>query len=393
MCDTMVRVTSRGVLFAKSSDRDPNEGQGLEWHPRREHRAGARLRCTWIEVPQARRTWATLISRPFWGWGAEIGTNEHGVTIGNEAVFTVRDVPRIGLTGMDLLRLALERSQSAREAVDVIRELAARFGQGGGCGHEDRSFRYFSSFLIADPDGAFVLETAGAESATERVEGARTISNLLTIPSLLKLRDPVRTAFARGEDRRVITHRFADAAKTPRDLTFALRDHGPSGRLPRYALHSGAMGAPCMHAGGVIASSQTTASWIAEIGPRGARHWVTATAAPCTSIFKPVRIDCPMDLGPFPTDVADASLFWKHERFHRLAIRDPATWLPLVERERTFVERHFFESEVEPEEAFGRSEALLDRWLAIQSGDSADDVRPWWVRRYWAARDRAAQLA
>jgi hypothetical protein len=389
----MVRVTSRGVLFAKSSDRDPNEGQGIEWHPRSEHPAGARLRCTWIEIPQARRTWSTLISRPFWGWGAEIGTNEHGVTIGNEAVFTLHAVPRIGLTGMDLLRLALERAQTAREAVDVIRELAARFGQGGGCGHEDRSFRYFSSFLIADPEAAFVLETAGGESAAERVEGARSISNLLTIPSLLRLRDPVRTAFAAGEDRRLITHRFAEAAQTPRDLTFALRDHGPSGPTPRYALHHGAMRAPCMHAGGVIASSQTTASWIAEIGRRGVRHWVTATAAPCTSIFKPVRIDRPMALGPFPTDVADGSLFWRHERFHRLAIRDPATWLPFVERERALVERRFFESEVEPEEAFARSDALLDRWLAIQNGDSADDVRPWWVRRYWAARDRAARIA
>ncbi len=393
MCDTMVRVTSRGVLFAKSSDRDPNEGQGLEWHPRRHHASTDRVRCTWIDIPQALRTWAVLISRPFWGWGAEMGANEHGVVIGNEAVFSTRAVPRIGLTGMDLLRLALERAKTAPEAVDVIRELAARHGQGGGCGHEDRSFRYFSSFLVADPNGAWVLETVGAESATERVSGARSISNLLTIPSLLRLRDPVRTRFASGEERRAITERFAGAARSARDLTYALREHGTADRVPRYRLHNGAMTAPCMHAGGLVASSQSTASWVAEIGPSGARHFVTGTAAPCTSIFKPVEVDRALALGPFPQDRADGSLFWKHERFHRVAMRDPRVWLPFVERERTLLERSFFESAVAPEEAFTRSDALLDRWLGIQNGFAGDDTRPAWVRRYWETRDRAAGLA
>lgn len=393
MCDTMVRVTSRGVIFAKSSDRDPNEGQALEWVPAREHHAAERVRCTWIEIPQAQRTWAILISRPFWGWGAEMGANEHGVVIGNEAVFTNRPVPRVGLTGMDLLRLGLERARTAPEALDVIRDLAARHGQGGGCGHEDRSFRYFSSFLVADPNGAWVLETVGAESAVERVTAARSISNILTIPSLLSLADPVRTRFASGAERRAWTERFAQAARCARDLTFALREHGAPDRMPRYRAHNGAMAAPCMHAGGLVASSQTTGSWVADVGPRGARHWVTATAAPCTGIFKPVSVERALDLGPPPGERVDGSLFWKHERFHRVAVRDPRVWLPFIERERTILERHFFEEDVAPEEAFARAEALLERWLAIQNGFAGDDARPWWVRRYWAARDRAAGLS
>ncbi|MCL4421842.1 MAG: hypothetical protein M1115_01510, partial [Actinobacteria bacterium] len=88
MCDTMVSITKDGVLFAKNSDRDANESQILEWHAGTTHDRQERLRCTWIEIPQVASTHAVLISRPWWMWGAEIGANDKGVVIGNEAVFT-----------------------------------------------------------------------------------------------------------------------------------------------------------------------------------------------------------------------------------------------------------------------------------------------------------------
>ncbi len=393
MCDTAVVVRSGRVLFAKNSDRDPNEAQVLEWHPRRKNAAGARVRCTWTSIPEVEETHAILISRPFWMWGAEIGANEHGVVIGNEAVFTREPVPDTGLTGMDLLRLALERASTARDAVQTIVELARAHGQGGRCGHEVAGFRYFSSFIVADRTGAFVLETSGTSFAIEEVHGARSISNALTIePFAHAHSDRIRTTVARGHARRACTESGVGRADNVAAMFAVLRDHG--GTAPRYSFVNGAMSVPCMHAGGVIASSQTVASWVAELTESGVRHWVTGTAAPCTSLFKPVSIDAPIDLGPVPGDHDDRrSLFWRHERLHRMVMRDPERLLPLFSAERDAVEARWAKEPPDSARAFAEGDRLLAEWTAEVLRAPRRDTRPLYARRYWKVRDSRANEA
>ena len=136
MCDTLVAFTPQGMIFGKNSDRDPNEVQNLIQVPAQDHPRGETVKCTYIEIPQVSHTNGVLLSQPCWMWGAEIGVNEFGVAIGNEALFT-KVAPRKEnkyLLGMDLLRLGLERGKSAREALDVIISLLEQFGQGGNCG-------------------------------------------------------------------------------------------------------------------------------------------------------------------------------------------------------------------------------------------------------------------
>jgi dipeptidase len=392
MCDTAVVVRPGSVLFAKNSDRDPNEAQLLEWRPRETHASGDALRCTWVEVPQVRETHAVLLSRPFWMWGAEMGANEHGVIIGNEAVFTREGVRRSGLTGMDLLRLALERAATAEDAVAVMGELLETHGQGGRCGHEDPRFRYHSSFLVADASGAFVVETAADEWVSERVQGARTISNGLSIPDFAaRHSDRLKTAVSQCRTRRARTQELAAQAAGVGDMMQLLRDHGRGHRWPRYRLLNGAMGAPCVHAGGLAAASQTTASWVAELTPTGAQHWATATAAPCIGLFKPVAIDVPLDLGPQPTDRADAlSLWWRHEALHRRVLANPTELAEPALAERDALEARWLRERPAPEVAAVEADAWLARAASQLAGSG--DRRPGFVRRYWGIRNKRAGL-
>ena len=182
MCDTLVAFTSKGMIFGKNSDRDPNEVQNLIQVPPKEHPQGETVKCTYIEIPQVSHTNGVLLSQPCWMWGAEMGVNEFGVAIGNEALFT-KVAPRKEnkyLLGMDLLRLGLERGKSAKEVLDVIISLLEQFGQGGNCGFNQKLY-YENSYLIADKNEAYVLETVDRMWAWKRITTYWAISNGISI--------------------------------------------------------------------------------------------------------------------------------------------------------------------------------------------------------------------
>ena len=65
-------------------------------------------------------------------------------------------------------RLGLERSQSAREALDVMTQLLCKHGQGGFYS-EDGCKTYHNSFLMCDHKEAWILETAETYWAAEQI--------------------------------------------------------------------------------------------------------------------------------------------------------------------------------------------------------------------------------
>ncbi len=394
MCDTMVVLNQGRVLFAKNSDRDANEGQNIEWHPRRKTADDGTLRCTHISIPDVVETNAIMISSSFWNWGGEIGTNEHGVTIGNETVFTKNAKEKHdGLIGVDLLRLALERSNDAKGACEVITGLLEEYGQGGRCGLEDPNYTYDNSFLVADVKSAFVLETAGRTWAMEEVKGRRSISNGLTIPEFRKAHsDYVYTRFSGSRERLCRTQEMCSSCDSVADLMAALRDHGVDGAHPQYGIINGGLNVPCVHGGGLIASSQCTSSWVSELTDTSQQHWVTATSAPCTGIFKPVQVNRPVDYGPQATDTANDSLWWRHERFQRKVMRDPEAAMPLFLPERAEVEARWIANPPDSADAFDEASQLLEKWTKAVQALPNRDVRPWWTRRYWNKRNAMARM-
>ncbi|MCB0971908.1 MAG: hypothetical protein KDA97_10420, partial [Acidimicrobiales bacterium] len=280
--------------------------------------------------------------------------------IGNEAVFTTeRREPEPGLLGMDLLRLALERATDRHGAVSTIVDLLERHGQGGSCSRAHPSFTYDNSYLIADRDGAVVLETAGRRWATEEVTGpGRSISNGLTIAGFAEAHaQRVRSTVAACAVRRARTQPLAEAATSVADLFGALRDHGPT-PSPTWSKVNGALAGPCAHAGGLVTATQTTASWVADL--RGdPLHWATATAAPCTSTFKPVRVEAP---APRPGDDRATDRFdpevgwWRHEALHRLAGRDHAAAVARFAAERDLLEARWLAEPPATGDAFDEAE-------------------------------------
>lgn len=417
MCDTVValgNVTADGVtIFGKNSDREPNEAHHLLRIPRTRHAPGSVVRCTYIEVPQVEETYEVLLAKPFWIWGAEMGTNEHGVTIGNEAVFAKVPYEKgPGLIGMDFIRLALERARTAYEALTVITTLLEQYGQGGNCGFRHKLY-YHNSFIIADPHEAWVLETAGRQWAAERVKDIRTISNGITIGSewdmasddlvayavdrgWCKGRDDFHfarcysdflyTTFGYAHQRQCRTTELLAAHKghiTVETVMHVLRDHGPDRPnagptwTPAYGITRRQI---CQHAGwGPIRGDQAVGSMVSHLAPDVQTHFVTATSAPCTSIFKPLWLgtDLP-DTGPQPSGTYDeASLFWRHEVLHRATLRDYAMRLPLYADERDALEKQFVAG------AMACREAPLEERAAFAARcfAEADEAEHRWTER------------
>src|SRR5262249_39733825 len=117
------------------------------------HAPGEKVAHPHVELPEVRQTFRVLGWQAPGSWGLKFGTNENHLSAGF-CRWRARFGPGpSGLEGPDLVRLVLERGNSARQALEVLCELIERYGQ--------TSARDDHIFLLADPREAFVVEAAG----------------------------------------------------------------------------------------------------------------------------------------------------------------------------------------------------------------------------------------
>jgi secernin len=354
MCDTLCAPGPGGMVFAKNSDRPPGEVQ-VVWPFGRRSSAGCTLRTQYLSIGDT-GAHATLLSCPTWLWGAEHGVNEHAVAIGNERVETSHDAAAApaALIGMDLVRLGLERARTAEEAVEIMGALLETHGQGGiaDAAHHDA---YDSSFLVADPDQVFVLDTAGSEHAAAPFPAGTAISNRLTLgtdwtmasPSLTRGDDFLGRYGAghdtlRADDRLEASRAFLRAGRpgglTPAATAAHLRDHGtgpwgaPGARLEAAPVSPPVEGGDnssgvtvCMHLHDLVV---TTSSMIALLPRRADREaplraWVAA-GSPCVSVYVPCFPRAASGPPPYvPLDLSQEELWNAADRLRRRVEADP----------------------------------------------------------------------
>ena len=320
MCDTIHLKKDGKSYFGKNSDRSPNEAHLMMRQNAATHKAGETVKATYIEIPQVEQTYACVLLKPHWIWGAEMGWNEWGLNIGNEAVFSnVKREKQNGLIGMDLLRLGLERTKTAKDALILIINLIEQYGQAGNCGF-DKKFYYDNAFLIADNTEAYILETAGRMWAYKKAGEMAAISNCYSITDdydecskgftgnfKRKFQNNLFTKVAGAEKRRAANLATLSEAGEPFTL---FRQALASHENEKIDINKSSTSSVCMHAGNLF-GDQTTGSYFGEIGKC---YFVSGSSFPCLSLYKPVSVSA----NTLFTDPKKATRYWlNREIVHR----------------------------------------------------------------------------
>ena len=367
MCDTLGICSNQynGNLFAKNSDRPIGESQPLVWIPEANHKDGETINCTGIEIPQVSHTYGVLGSKPYWIWGFEMGVNEKGVVIGNEAEFS-RELGREekdGLLGMDLLRLGLERGATAKEALTVIVDLLEQYGQNHNA-NKLFDARYDNSYLIMDSSEMWVLETAGRRFAAHRVtqtERYYALGNCYSLTDNFELSSEDIEEYARKNEWLMPYEKFNFAKAYSRQgesLTLAVprrrrvmklagkvndynfselkrifRDHDEDELIKPYnGASTGVFPTVCRHAL-TWRASQTAASMLVKYSEGVGTVIRQAYSQPCCSVYIPVYpgVEMPEIMTTGGQEFNEKSLWWQCERLGKIIAIDYERFAPRVQ--------------------------------------------------------------
>ena len=421
-CDTLGVHATLSVfhthMLGKNSDRPVGEAQPLVWFPAADHEPGATVDCSGFVIPQAAHTFGVLGFKPYWIWGFEMGANDRGVVIGNEAEFS-RDFgkePSEGLLGMDLLRLGLERGDSARAALEVIVKLLEQYGQNHNASAlKDR--RYENSFLIMDEKELWVLETGGRRWCAKRVSTFHALGNTYSIGGDYELASPDLEAHACENGWLLPYEPFSFekaysapipyfglttprnrrvrklAAETPmhsfETMKRIFRDHH-EGELtgPRWGDTSGAFPTVCFHSSSMD-TAQTAASMLAAYKPGLGLTLRAAFSQPCCSLYLPVYpgFEQPVLLSSGEGVFDESSLWWLMDRLAKTIAVDPERFAPTVRAEIVMLEEDYEscakQVEAQADAKFEAGDEAGARALLFELSDACAKSAAEFAKRSW----------
>jgi len=346
-CSTMIamgtNVKDGSIIFGKNSDRPLNEAQPLIYYPAVDYEENSFVECSFIRIPQVKHTNACIGSRPYVFFGFEHGVNEHGLMIGNEQV-SGKEIPerRWGLIGMDILRLALERTSTAQEAVELMGNLLETYGTGGDPSVRISSFN--ANYIVADPSEAYIFESHQRSWVAKKISNVGYISNCYSIQEEYTFigKNVIEEAVLKGwvhEDQKFNPAkaftvddclygeaegflRYNRLGKimtkselfTPKMMMSNLKDHYDGETYGKLLYSPVAAKIPCIccHPGGLrgCATAASVVTVLRKDVPNELKftYW-GSMAPPCCSIFRPFY-----NVGEIPKGLSDAHSLYSEEQ-------------------------------------------------------------------------------
>ena len=333
--------TARSIL-GKNSDREPNEAHELITRPCGRARRRSQLRCTHIEIPQVRRTHGRPARQAVLDLGrrdgrqrAGRGDRQRGGVHQGEA-----EKAEPGLIGMDSLRLGLERAGTAEEAVEVITDLLAAYGQAGQAGHTHDFIR--QQLPRRRPPEAWVLETVGREWVAQRVTDVVDLQRSHPGPRRVGLRgvhgvrvsdrsDFLYTRFSDSAARQCRTSDTLAASRGSMTWTRPCACCATTGRRPRLGAGTGGHRADGVCARRVRADPGGAVDRVDGRAPDGRRgHGVADRHLGTVHVGVQARLArrWPARRARARERFDAASTWWRHELLHRETLRK----LPAADR-------------------------------------------------------------
>lgn len=335
------------TLFGQNTGRPGRRGQPVHWSPGRAHVPGETVRVGQRDLRQPRYTCTVLGSQPEGAWGYDCGVNEHQLAVGCTTLPFALAGPDSGVQGTDLVRLLLERCRNARQAMDQLTDLIERHGQGDASTGDH-------AFVVADPEEAFAVETAGPYWVYQEVRQVRAAGNVRVVrqdwnriaPGLADYAiaegrwpaDGTKLDFAGALGEDLNRHLGAlrrwgratllledqtghiDAAFLRRCLADYVEDDSP----PDPAQPDRDRGSLCQVGIGTTGLA-TAASLVAQLRPVAERLpllWV-AFGPPCSTVYFPLFLQAP----PPAAFTAEGQLWQEIPRLSSRLLVDPERWV------------------------------------------------------------------